>query len=94
MGIIASKSKTLSDLMSEAIRNQMTEKGNKGSIVIDFGGTVLYQGFKKLIDFCYLDDLNVLGQINDSTEMIETIKLANQQNLPGLVKAMESFFQE
>ena len=45
-------------------------------LVIDFSGQVQYEAFRKIIDYIYLDDLNVLDTINDSTEMIEIIKLA------------------
>ena len=45
------------------------DKNNKNSdhkkIIIDFKGQILYQSFKKIIDFCYLDDLNILNQIGD-----------------------------
>ena len=94
MGIIASRSPALGKLLREAVQNQKTGPSDHRKIVIDFGGSVLYQAFKKLIDYCYLDDLCVLGQICDSTEMVETLKLANQYSLTQLVKAMESYFQE
>jgi hypothetical protein len=29
-------------------------------VVIDFGGNVLYEAFRKIVDYCYLEDLNVL----------------------------------
>jgi len=58
MAIISSKSKLLSNLLHENIANKSVN--SKGKVVIDFGGQVLYQAFKKIIDFCYLDDLNVL----------------------------------
>lgn len=45
-------------------------------IVIDFNGSVMYEAFRKIIDYMYLDDLNVLDAVADSTEMIEIIKLA------------------
>jgi len=63
-------------------------------LIIDFKGQVLYQAFKKVIDFCYLEDINLLNSICDSTEMIETIKLSNQYNLSMMVKATESYFQD
>jgi hypothetical protein len=93
MGIIASKSKELSSLLLGAIQNQKN-KSKDQKIVIDFQGEVLYQAFKKLIDYCYLDDLNVLGHISDSSEMIEMIKLANHYNLSSMVKATETFFKD
>lgn len=36
----------------------------------------MYEAFRKIIDYVYLDDLNVLDAVGDSTEMIEIIKLA------------------
>jgi hypothetical protein len=36
----------------------------------------MYEAFRKIIDYMYLDDLNVLDTVADSTEMIEIIKLA------------------
>jgi hypothetical protein len=63
-------------------------------ITIDFKGQVMYQAFKKIVDYIYLDDLSILKKISDSTEMIEVIKLANQYNLIKMVKATEGFFQE
>lgn len=46
-------------------------------VIIDFNGQVQFQSFKKIVDYCYLEDLNVLNSITDSTEMIEIIKLSN-----------------
>ena len=60
--------------------------------MIDFNGQVMYQSFKKIIEFCYLDDLNVLNGITDSTEMIEIIKLSSHYKLNRLLKAAESYF--
>lgn len=54
----------------------------------------MYQSFKKIIEFCYLDDLNVLNGITDSTEMIEIIKLSSHYKLNRLLKAAESYFQD
>lgn len=73
-------------------------KDKKGSehkkIIIDFKEQLHYQSFKKIIDFCYLDDLNVLNQVADSSELIEIIKLSSQYKLARLLKAAEQFFQE
>lgn len=98
MSIISNKSYVLSQLLSE---NSSTQIGIKKSgtkehkkVVIDFNGQVMYQSFKRIIDFCYLDDLNVLDGITDSTEMIEIIKLSSQYKLNRLLKAAESYFQD
>lgn len=53
-----------------------------------------YEAFRKLIDYIYLDDLNILDNISDSTEMIEVIKLAKQYKLDALFKACETHFKE
>lgn len=97
MGIIANKSFVLSNLLKENMNSQITQIGNKNTdrkVIIDFKGQVQYQAFKKIIDFCYLDDLSVLKRIADSSEMIEVIKLANQYGLTKMVKATEKYFQE
>ena len=41
-----------------------------------------------------MDDLNILDFVNDSTEMIEIIKLAKFYKLDNLLKACESHFKE
>lgn len=96
MGIIAYKSIVLASLLGEGIANQIGIKpqGSKEhkKVVIDFAGQVMYQSFKRIIDFCYLDDLNVLNGITDSTEMIEVIKLSSHYKLNRLLKAAESYF--
>lgn len=53
-----------------------------------------YDAFRKLIDYIYLEDLNILDFVGDSTEMIEIIKLAKQYKLDALFKACESHFKE
>ena len=40
-----------------------------------------YEAFRKLIDYIYLEDLNVLDFVTDSTEMVDIIKLAKQYKL-------------
>ena len=96
MGIISNKSFILSQLLSDNIASQIGIKpsGTKEhkKVVIDFNGQVMYQSFKRIIDFCYLDDLNVLDGITDSTEMIEIIKLSSHYKLNRLLKAAESYF--
>lgn len=46
------------------------------------------------MDYIYLDDLNVLDSVSDSTEMIEVIKLAKLYKLETLFKACEQHFKE
>jgi hypothetical protein len=53
---------------------------------------VSYEAFRKIIDYFYLDDLNVLEGIQDSTEMIEIIKLAKLFKLEELFRAAELHF--
>ena len=82
MGIIASKSLVLSQVLLDNIKIQyVKDKSGKVSdhkkIVIDFKEQVHYQSFKKIIDFCYLDDLNILNQVSDSNELIEIIKMSS-----------------
>lgn len=95
MGIIACKSFVLSQLLKENMNIQIAGKNlEHKKVIIDFKGQIQYQAFKKIIDFCYLDDLGLLKSINDSSEMIEVIKLANRYGLVKMVKATEGFFQE
>lgn len=63
-------------------------------IVIDFEEGVMYEAFRKIVDYFYLDDLNVLEGIQDSTEMTEIIKLSKLFKLDDLFKAAEIHFQE
>lgn len=42
----------------------------------------------------YLEDLNILDFVGDSTEMVEIIKLAKQYKLEALFKACETHFKE
>ena len=68
-------------------------------LVVDFGGQVCYEAFRKIIDFIYLDDHQWLmdstaSRQSSSTEMIEIIKLAKQYKLDGLSKACETHFKE
>lgn len=97
MGIIASKSGVLSQMLLENMKVQYVKNSKGGDhkkIIIDFKDQVHYQSFKKVIDFCYLDDLNVLNQVSDSSELIEIIKMSSQYKLARLLKAAEQFFQE
>lgn len=96
MCILASKSPVLAKMMLENKINQTRNQTNKDykKIVIDFQGEVLYQAFKKIVDYCYLEDINILGQINNSNEMIEVIKLANQFGFTSMIRATENFFTD
>jgi hypothetical protein len=55
---------------------------------------VQYEAFRKIVDYMYLEDLNVLDSVADSTEMIEVIKLAKMYKLDNLFKACETHFKE
>ena len=99
MAIIASKSSVLSKILAENMSAQLQQTGsslNPGrehkQVVIDFKGQVHYQSFVKILDYCYLGDMNIFGQISDSNEMIEIIKLANRYNLSGMIRHIESVF--
>lgn len=52
----------------------------------------MYEAFRKIIDYFYLDDLTVLDSIQDSTEMIEIIKLSKLFKLDDLFRAAELHF--
>ncbi|CDW71651.1 e3 ubiquitin-protein ligase herc2 [Stylonychia lemnae] len=67
---------------------------DESKLIVDFNGQVQYEAFRKIVDYIYLDDLNVLDAVADSTEMIEIIKLAKQYNLEALFKACEVHFKE
>lgn len=53
-----------------------------------------YDAFRKLLDYIYLEDLNILDFVSDSSEMVEIIKLAKQYKLDALFKACETHFKE
>ena len=36
----------------------------------------MYDAFRRIVDYFYLNDVGVIESINDSTEMMEIIKLA------------------
>lgn len=52
----------------------------------------MYEAFRKIIDYFYLDDLSVLEGIQDSTEMTEIIKLSKMFKLDDLFRAAEIHF--
>ena len=66
---MSAKSKHFAKLLKEKI-------DGRDQAEIDFNGEVLYEAFKKIVDYLYLDDISILESINDSTEMIEVIRLA------------------
>ena len=63
-------------------------------IIIDFRNEVLYEGFKRIVDYLYLDDLRVIDDVEDTREMLEIIKLAKQYQLDNLFKACESHLKD
>jgi hypothetical protein len=67
---------------------------NTEKIVIDFGGQVMYDAFRKVIDYFYLNDVAVIEGVSDSTEMMEIIKLAKTYQLKALFQAAESHFRD
>ncbi len=46
------------------------------------------------MDYLYLNDLTMLDSIQDSSEILEIIKLSKLYKLDGLFKAAETYFQE
>jgi len=62
--------------------------------VIDFEGNVHHQAFLKVLDFCYLDDINVLAQVKYQVELIEIIKLSSQYKLNRLLQAAQRMFKD
>lgn len=60
--------------------------------MIDFNGQVQYEAFRKIVDYLYLNDLTMLDSIQDSSEILEIIKLSKLYKLDGLFKAAETYF--
>lgn len=54
----------------------------------------MYEAFRKIIDYFYLDDLCILSSIQDSTEMVEVIKLSKLYKLEELFRAAELHFSD
>ena len=54
----------------------------------------MYEAFRKITDYFYLDDINVLESISDSTEMLEIIRLAKLYKLNDLFRAAEIDFSD
>ena len=44
--------------------------------MVDFGGQIMYDAFRKVLAFFYLNDVAVIESVSDSAEMMEIIKLA------------------
>jgi hypothetical protein len=80
-------------MKSPFLKNLFLQKRSEspdGKIVIDFKNEVLYEGFKRIVDYLYLDDLRVIDDVEETREMLEIIKLAKQYQLDSLFKACES----
>lgn len=54
----------------------------------------MYDAFRKIVDYFYLNDLACIESISDSTEMMEIIKLSKTYQLKSLFHATESHFRE
>ena len=67
---------------------------NNEKIVIDFAGQVMYDAFRKVIDYFYLNDVAVIEGVSDSSEMMEIIKLAKTYQLKALFHAAENHFRD
>jgi F0F1-type ATP synthase gamma subunit len=78
IAIVAGKSAIFKQLFKDKIAKR---KNKDEKIIIDFEGKVLYSAFKKIIDYLYLDDLNMLESIADFSEMMEVTKFAKQHKL-------------
>ena len=89
ISVIANKSPYFFKLLKE---KQSSLASKDDSIEIDFEEGVMYEAFRKIIDYFYLDDLNVLEGIQDSTEMTEIIKLSKLFKLDDLFRAAEIHF--
>ena len=76
-------------------KESIAKRKNKDEkIIIDFEGKILYPAFKKIVDYLYLDDLQILESIVDFSEMMEVTKFAKVHKLEALFKAAEVHFQE
>ena len=89
IAIIATKSIYFQQIFLEKIA-QKTRKDEK--LIIDFSGQVHYEAFRKIVDYFYLNDLSMLDSIQDSSEILEIIKLSKLYKLEGLFKAAEAYF--
>lgn len=59
MAIIASKS----SYFQKILKDKQAQLQSNDEIVIDFEEQVLYEAFKKIVDYLYLDDISVLEGI-------------------------------
>jgi len=91
MAVFANKSSYFAKIFKEKMQQASSRNAE---VVIDFGEQVLYEAFRKITDYFYLDDINVLESISDSTEMLEIIKLAKLYKLNDLFRAAEIHFSE
>lgn len=89
--MIVTKSTYFQQLFFDKLKKRAN---NNEKIVIDFGGQVLYEAFRKVIDYFYLNDVAVIESVSDSVEMMEIIKLAKLYQLKALFQAAESHFRE
>ena len=89
IAIIATKSIYFQQIFLEKIAKK-TRKDEK--LIIDFNGQVQYEAFRKIVDYFYLNDLTMLDSIQDSSEILEIIKLSKLYKLEGLFKAAEAYF--
>ena len=89
IAIIATKSIYFRQIFLEKIAKK-TRKDEK--LIIDFNGQVQYEAFRKIVDYFYLNDLTMLDSIQDSSEILEIIKLSKLYKLEGLFKAAEAYF--
>lgn len=89
IAIIATKSIYFQQIFLEKIAKK-TRKDEK--LIIDFSGQVHYEAFRKIVDYFYLNDLSMLDSIQDSSEILEIIKLSKLYKLEGLFKAAEAYF--
>lgn len=71
--VIVTKSTYFQQLLFEKLKKRTN---HTDKIVVDFGGQVLYEAFRKVLDFFYLNDVAVIEGVSDSAEMMEIIKLA------------------
>jgi len=67
---------------------------NNEKIVIDFAGQVMFDAFRKVVDYFYLNDVAVIENVSVSSEMMEIIKLAKTYQLKALFHAAENHFRD
>lgn len=67
------KSPYFQQIFTEKIKKRAS---NSEKIVIDLGGQVMFEAFRKVMDYFYLNDVAVIEGVLESAEMMEIIKLA------------------